>query len=147
VIPAPSTTSAHGMTNHHRKFLNSTLANPINQPAPSATFGNHFAGAQAVLKQITPTHLEQQGLKIRMACQGLAGSCVYCWSQGLEHHTHSLPDCELNRTNEAHREWRNWRKYLQLPAGCCFFCGFPLKVWWSRCARDQELIFWTCADR
>ena len=107
--------------------LDSTLANPINRPAPSATFGNHFAAAQAALRQ-APKDSEQHGLKIRTACEVLATSCVHCWAHDFEYHSHSLSNCTLNKANEAHREWKKWNKYFKLPVGCCFFCGCPLEV-------------------
>ena len=95
---------------------------------------------QAAMQLVTPTHLEQVGLRIPMACQGLARSCVFCWSQGVEYHSHMLTYCELNRINVVHREWKNWNRYFKLPAGSCFFCGFPLKVRHFCFSGDLELI-------
>jgi hypothetical protein len=95
---------------------------------PLATFGNHFAAAQAALKSDPPSYSEERGLIIRMASQALAKSCVHCWVHSVDHHSHELVNCGLNKINTAHLAWKNWRKLLKFPAGCCFFCGFPLKV-------------------
>jgi hypothetical protein len=102
--------------------------NPVNQPAPLATFGTHFAAAQAALRTAPPTYSEQRGLEIRAACQALTGSCVHCWAHGVEYQSHRLVNCRLNEILEMQPEWKTWGKLLRLPVGCCFFCGCPLKV-------------------
>jgi hypothetical protein len=102
--------------------------NPMNHPAPQATFGNHFAAAQAALKQVSLSNSEDHGLQVLLACKALTKSCVYCWAHGMEYHSHCLVDCVFNRANEVHRDWQTWSKSLQLPAGCCFFCGCPLQA-------------------
>jgi hypothetical protein len=103
-------------------------ANPVIQPAPLASFGNHFAATQAALKTTPPTCAEQRGLRIRTACEALISSCIHCWAHGLDYRSHSLADCQLNRINEMHPAWPTWVKLLKLPLDCCFFCGCPLKV-------------------
>jgi hypothetical protein len=104
--------------------------NPMSRPAPLATFGNHFAAAQTTLTsaRVPATYTKKCGLEIRTACQALTGSCVHCWSHGIEYHSHSLANCQLNRINEMHPEWKTWNKTVRLPMGCCFFCGCELKV-------------------
>lgn len=112
------------------RVLNALPVNPVNRPAPLATFGNHFAAAQTALTsaRVPATYSEKCGLEIRTACQALTGSCVHCWAHGIEYHSHSLANCQLNRINEAHPEWKTWSKLIRLPVGCCFFCGCQLKV-------------------
>ena len=102
--------------------------NLLNQPAPLATFGTHFAAAQAALRITPPTYSEQRGLEIRAACQALTGSCVHCWAHGFEYQSHRLMNCRLNEVQQMHPEWKTWGKLLRLPVGCCFFCGCSLKV-------------------
>jgi hypothetical protein len=128
VTPAPRHIPAQIPARCQSKSLASTSTNPVNQPAPLATFGNHFAAAQATLKRVPLTYSEECALQIRKACQVLAKSCIYCWSQYFEYHSHGLSDCPVNKTNEAHHKWKTWVGSLKLPAGHCFYCGCPLKV-------------------
>jgi len=117
--PAQKATSRHAITLPHAP------GNPINQPAPSATFGNRFAGAQAVLKRNPLGYSDECSLRLRGV---LAKSRVYCWSQALEYRNHILSDCLANKANEAHPKWAKWGNSFKLPAGCCFYCGFRLNV-------------------
>lgn len=128
-LAIPVLSSASTKTTTKQRLLNSPPTDPINQPAPSATFGNHFAAAQATsaLKH-TQIYSEARGLQIRMACEALAKACVHCWAHDFEFHSHGLSNCPFNKINEAHRVWKNWRKYFKLPVGCCFFCGCSLEV-------------------
>jgi Helicase conserved C-terminal domain len=132
IIPALDHAPAQKQAAHRSITLPHAHANPAtsNQPAPLATFGNHFAAAQAVLKRVPPSYSEECGLKFRAACRVLAHSCVYCWSQALEYQSHRLSDCPSNGANEAHPKWKKWGHSLKLPVGYCFFCGFPRKVHW-----------------
>lgn len=68
---------------------------------------------------------------IRIACDRLASSCVNCWCNGLEHHSHRLADCRLKPINLCNdsENLRKWLSTLRLPIGCCFYCGCPLKVY------------------
>jgi hypothetical protein len=65
---------------------------------------------------------------IRVACDRLASSCVNCWCNGLEHHSHRLADCRLKPINLCNENWRKWLSTLRLPFGCCSYCGCPQKV-------------------
>jgi hypothetical protein len=85
-------------------------------------------GPEAALKSISPSYSEERGLIIRIVCQALIKSCVHCWAHGVDYHSHNLVNCGLNTINVAHPAWKGWRKLVRLPAGCCFFCGFLLKV-------------------
>jgi hypothetical protein len=99
-----------------------------NQPAPSANFATHLAAANAslVFEAVRPTKIEESGHSIRMTCESLARSCVSCWCNGLEHHSHRLAEC-LRRSVEFDN-WRKWAATLRFPVGCCFYCGCPQKV-------------------
>jgi Helicase conserved C-terminal domain len=125
---APSPSVAGAPSQPQAQTLYTPRANPINQPAPIASFGNHFAAAQAALKLAHPTGDKQCGFKIRTACEGLIGSCTHCWAHGLDYHSHDLKKCQFNRMNEVHPVWSTWDRLFKLPLGCCFFCGCPLKV-------------------
>lgn len=102
--------------------------NQRNQPAPSATFATHLAAANASLafEAVRPTKIEESGHSIRVACENLVKSCVSCWCNGLEHHSHRLAECLL-RSVEID-DLRKWASTLRLPVGCCFYCGCPQKV-------------------
>ena len=138
LVPTPPT--AKMTLKHLLQLPKPTPANPVNHPAPMASFGNHFAAAQATLKQVPPCYSEECGLRLYLACQALAKSCVRCWADGIEYHSHGLADCTLNKANKVHTEWRIWSKSLRLPAGCCFFCGCPLQVGRRRLAHHPGLL-------
>jgi hypothetical protein len=105
------------------------LPSPLNQPAPSATFATHLAAASA-----SPafgksfTHAEELGSSIHAACENLAKSCVNCWCNGFEYHSHSLADCHWKPTSLLDEGWKRWESTLPVPVGCCFYCGCPQKV-------------------
>jgi Helicase conserved C-terminal domain len=130
LAPGPSMAQTSSQPQQQPRVLNPLPSNSVNRPAPLATFGNHFAAAQTALKiaRVPPTYAEKCGLEIHTACQALTGSCVHCWAHGIEYHSHSLVNCQLNRINEMHPEWKTWSKSFRLPVGCCFFCGCQLKV-------------------
>jgi hypothetical protein len=106
------------------------LPNPLNQPAPSATFANHLAAANACLAfgRVRSTHTEDLARSIRIACDNLAKSCVICWSNGFEYHSHCLAECHWRPIGLCDENWRKWESTLRLPVGCCFYCGCPQKV-------------------
>lgn len=103
-----------------------------NQPALSATFPAHLAAANSCLSfgAVIPTHTEELGHTVHIACEILATSCVNCWCNGLEYHSHSLDGCRLIPTglNLGNESWRKWVSIIRLPTGCCFYCGCPQKV-------------------
>ena len=100
------------------------LPSPLNQPAPSATFATHLAAASASLAFAkSPTHAEELGRFIHVACENLAKSCVNCWCNGFEYHSHSLSDCHWRPSGQLNEGY-----HLNLPVGCCFYCGCPEKV-------------------
>lgn len=73
-----------------------------------------------------PAFIQDARFSIAKACQALATSCVRCWYYG-EDQSHFLNQC-IDWTQEASR-WELWFKQLpRSPAGCCFFCGFPMEV-------------------
>ena len=102
--------------------------NERNQPAPSATFATHLAAANSslVFEAARPTKIEELGHLIRMSCESLTRSCISCWCNGLEHHSHRLVECRL-RSVEFDK-WQKWASTLRLPVGYCFYCGCPQKV-------------------
>ena len=108
----------------------SLLSNPLHQPAPSATFLTHLAAANSILAfgKPTPTVAEELGRRVRIACDSLSRSCVNCWCNGFEYHSHSLADCPLSLTDLRGKSWKVWLSALRLPVGCCFYCGCPQKV-------------------
>jgi len=64
------------------------LPNPLNQPAPSASFSTHFTAANSCLdlgKARINCSRESGGGIIRAACDNLSKSCVACWSSCLEY--------------------------------------------------------------
>jgi hypothetical protein len=70
------------------------LPSPLNQLAPSATFATHLAAASASLAfGKSSTHAEDLARSIRLACENLAKSCVNCWCNGFEYHSHGLAEC------------------------------------------------------
>ena len=102
------------------------LPSPLNQPAPSATFAHHLAAASASLAfGKSSIHAHELGHSIRIACDNLAKSCVNCWCNGSEYHSHSLAEC---RWWPAGLGWERWLLTLRIPTGCCFYCGCPQKV-------------------
>jgi hypothetical protein len=109
------------------KTLAANPNNPINHPAPSASFGGHFSAAQSSIKQLSVRPSDERLRQIHVACQILAKCCIYCWSQGFDYNSHSLPDC-LFYASERCPAWKVWHRQLKFPAGCCFFCGCPMKV-------------------
>lgn len=115
--------------------------NQQNQPAPSATFATHLAAANAslVFEAVRPTEIEDSGHSIHVACEGLVKSCVSCWCNGLEHHSHRLTDCLL-RSDEIDN-LQKWASTLRLPVGCCFYCGCPQKV-----RSHGQISFYTFSD-
>jgi hypothetical protein len=123
----PAPIKAHIPSKQQPKFLTPTPADLISNHAfPLANIRNHVAPTQATLN--LPEYSEVCGLEVYLACEVLVKSCVCCWSQGLDHHSHTLPGCPFNGANETHQEWKNWGKTIRLPPGCCFYCGCPLKV-------------------
>ena len=111
-IPIATPPATKTISKYPLQQLKPALANPINHPAPLASFGNHFAAAQATLKQVPPNYSKDYGLQLYLACQALAKSCVQCWASGVEYHLHGLVDCKLNKANEVHPEWKTWSKCL-----------------------------------
>jgi hypothetical protein len=71
---------------------------------------------------------EELGGFVRTAGDNLAKSCVNCWSNGLEDYSHLLDECRLKPFELRSGEWREWRKTLRFPVGCCFYCGCPQNV-------------------
>jgi hypothetical protein len=71
---------------------------------------------------------EELGGFIRTAGDNLAKSCVNCWSNGLEYHSHPLDECRWRPIELRSGKWLEWRKTLRFPVGCCFYCGCPQKV-------------------
>lgn len=106
------------------------LPDPLKQLAPLAKFSNHLAAANACLAsgKVKSTTAEELGGSIRIACDNLAKSCVACWCNGLEYHSHSLADCHWKPSGLCDENWRKWVSTLRLPIGCCFYCGCPQKV-------------------
>lgn len=106
-----------------------SIPDPLKKPAPLATFTNHLAAANACVAlgkvRFTDTDL---GGSIREACDNLAKSCVNCWCNGLEYHSHTLAECRWRPANLRDESCKKWVSTLRLPIGCCFFCGCPLKV-------------------
>ena len=98
-----------------------------NHPAPLATFGNHFAAAQASAKYVSAKPTDQHLQQIHAAVQTLANCCVHCWSHGLEYSAHRLAECPFY-ADELRKLWKTWKRHVRLPVGCCFFCGCPLNV-------------------
>jgi len=107
--------------------LATRLNNPLNHPAPSASFGSHFAAAQSSVAHLSTKPSDEYLKQIHAALQMLAKCCVYCWSQDFEYDTHSLCHCAYYANNRSPM-WKIWTKQLKFPVGCCFFCGCPLKV-------------------
>lgn len=116
------------------------LPDPLLQPAPSATFGIHLAAANSCLAagKAAFVHANDLGSIVRTASNNLAKSCANCWSNGLEYHSHPLDECRWRPFElcSAGGGWKEWRKSLRLPVGCCFFCGCPLKV----CSKSNVLL-------
>jgi hypothetical protein len=105
------------------------LPSPLSQPAPLATFATHLAAANASLAfGKVSTHAEDSGRSIRIACENLAKSCVNCWCNGFEYHSHSLAECRWRPTGLLDEGWSRWLLTLSVPVGCCFYCGCPQKV-------------------
>ena len=107
------------------------LPEPLRQPAPSATFTHHLTAANAAVaagRLVKPTKVEELGGSIRIACNTLAKSCVNCWCNGFEYHSHRLVECPCKPVNLYDDNWKKWTLALRLPFGCCFYCGCPQKV-------------------
>lgn len=111
------------------------LPDPFKQPAPSASFSTHLAAANSCLEvgKAGFTHAEKIGGFIRTAGDNLAKSCVNCWSNGLEYHSHPLHECRWRPLELRSEKWKEWRKTLRFPVGCCFYCGCPQKVCLLKC--------------
>lgn len=104
------------------------LPDPLRQPAPLATFTHHFAAANALLSADKANRGEDRGYTIRLACNNLAKSCVNCWCNGFEYHSHNLVECPYRPAGFSSQNWQRWIAAIRLPVGCCFFCGCPQKV-------------------
>jgi hypothetical protein len=133
-----------------------TLPNPVNHPAPGATFGNHFSAAQAsIAKCLPPTPSQERARIIYQACQVLAKSCVACWAQDFDYLSHSLLECPRTSVKEGCEAWDRWKVNFTLPAGVCFYCGLPLKVRHSQfkpsslvyTKRDSQMTFMSNAGQ
>ena len=106
------------------------VPDPLKEPAPSASFATHLAAANSCLLfgKAEFTRAEELGGFIRTAGDNLAKSCVNCWSNGLEYHSHRLDECRWRPFELRSGKWGEWRKTLRFPVGCCFYCGCPKKV-------------------
>jgi hypothetical protein len=106
------------------------LPNPLNQPAPLASFATRLAAANSCLAfgKTGSTRDKELGCLIHTASDNLAKSCVNCWSSGLEYHSHPLAECHLSPPGLCGKTWKKWLKDFRLPNGCCFYCGCPQKV-------------------
>ena len=127
--------------NDVRKQL-ALLPDPLNQPAPSASFSTHFTASNSCLdigKARINCSRESGGGIIRAACDNLSKSCVACWSSCLEY-SHPLDECRWGRTQLRSEMWRKWLQSFRLPIGCCFLCGCPQKVRFS-CVCDCILRY------
>lgn len=129
IIPSqhPDISQTHTITD--APVYPTRLPDPIRQPAPLATFATHLAAANACFAfgKVIPTDMEDLGRCIRIACDRLAKSCVNCWCNGLNYHSHSLAECRWT-ASLLNENWRKWRSKLRLPIGCCFYCGCSEKV-------------------
>jgi hypothetical protein len=126
---SPPTKFRMSITNEMSPQL-SLLSDPIHQPAPLATFPTHLAAANSTLAfgKARSTVAEELGRSVRIACESLAKSCVNCWCNGFEYHSHSLAECRWSPTSLHDEKWKAWLSALRLPVGCCFYCGCPQKV-------------------
>lgn len=107
------------------------LPDPLRQPAPLARFDHHLAAANASVaagRLIKLTKAEHSGGSIRAACQNLANSCVNCWCNGSEYHSHCLAECPCKPVALSSENWGKWTSAFRPPIGCCFYCGCPQKV-------------------
>ena len=146
LIPTNWVTKQHtsAPTPQPTNSLASIPSNPANHPAPSGTFGNHLLAAQASIKHsdTSPSNLHRRS--IHKAVQILSNCCPYCWSRGTKCDTHRLHEC-VPYTTQHLPSWKAWKRHLKFPAGCCFFCGCPLKVNWISCA--PKLLTHLAGDR
>jgi len=73
------------------------VSDPLKEPAPSASFTIHLAAANSrlVFGKAGFTSAEELGGFICTAGNNLAKSCINCWSNGLEYHSHHLDECQL----------------------------------------------------
>lgn len=118
---------------------NNTSESLTAPPLVAFTEFNHVttftSSAQPYMAEPSRSSIENQDGKgtvhhdIRVACDRLASSCVNCWCNGLEHHSHRLADCRLKPIYLSNENWRKWLSSLRLPFGCCFYCGCPQKVY------------------
>lgn len=130
-FPSSSQATIFGTSSGNEMSMQpSLLSDPLHQPAPSATFLTHLAAANSVLGfgKPRPTGAEELGCRVRIACDNLSKSCVNCWCNGFEYHSHSLADCPWSLTDLHGKSWKMWLSALRLPVGCCFYCGCPQKV-------------------
>jgi hypothetical protein len=106
------------------------VPDPLREPAPSASFAIHLAAANSclVFGKAGFTRAEELGDLIRTAGNNLAKSCVNCWSNGLEYHSHHLDECRWRPIELRSGKWLDWRKTLRFPVGSCFYCGCSQKV-------------------
>jgi hypothetical protein len=116
------------------------LPDPLREPAPMASFATHLAAANSCLIFGKARSTEDLGGLIRTACNNLSKSCVNCWSNALEYHSHPLWECQWKLFELKSEMWRKWLKMFRFPVGCCFYCGCPLKVC-SACTFDRGLQF------
>lgn len=125
LIPPSIQPDTHGASNGNGASRQPpSLPDPVHQPAPSAPFSAHLAAANASLASMKagPTPTEEVGQLIRITCNRLARSCINCWCNGLEYHSHDLERCRWSPG------WKEWASTLRLPVGYCFYCGCPQKV-------------------
>ena len=101
------------------------LPDPLEQPDPLVSSAMDLAGGNSCLDL---PRTEELGGFVRTAGDYLAKSCVNCWSNGLEYYSHLLDECRWRPFELRSGEWREWRKTLRFPVGCCFYCGCPQKV-------------------
>jgi hypothetical protein len=102
------------------------LPDPLKQLNSSATLA--AANPCLDLGMAGLPRAEELGGFIRTAGDNLAKSCVNCWSNGLEYHSHPLDECRWRPIELRSGRWLEWRKTLRFPVGCCFYCGCPQKV-------------------
>ncbi len=101
------------------------LADPLEQLDPLASSATNLAAGNSCLDL---PRTDELGGFVRTAGDNLAKSCVNCWSKGLEDYSHLLGECRMRPFELRSGEWREWRKSLRFPVGCCFYCGCPQKV-------------------
>ena len=103
------------------------LSDPLEQPGPLGPSVTNPAAASPCL-DFGKVGFSRAEEFIRTAGENLAKSCINCWSNGLEYHSHPLGECRWGPIELCSGKWREWRKTLRFPVGYCFYCGCPQKV-------------------